>query len=810
MMRAGGLIVLVGAGLVMASAANAAPARPDLVVASVAEPPATIQVGQSFPVGSAVVNRGKRRAGKSSVSFLLSVDRRPAGADIRLPGGRAVRALKARQRRQSAYDLTVPSLTPAGVYRLIACVDRSRKVRESNERNNCRVARRSTSVTLPVGVPIDTDIPPLVPDTTAPAAPTLTGTVPATPGNDPTPNVKGIAEAGSNVTLFKQAGCAGPVDGSGTAATLADPGLTSTAVLSGQQTSFSATATDAAGNVSACSATVSYLLDDDPPPAPTIGGTDPASPSNVGAPLVQGTAEPNAGVEVFVGTVCTGAATATTTANGNGDWSVATPVSANATHSLRARQTDVAGNSSECSAPVTYVEDSIAPDTPFITSTLPASPSGDDQPAITASGTAGLVVRIYATPCTGPPIGTGTAVDPGGEAVIALAGPLPEGTNNLRADTVDAAGNRSSCSAIFPYVVDTTDPPAPVLQATTPASPGTSNVPGIRGVATEATGVDLYEGTGCGGSPVATGTPGQLAAAAGIVVPAQLNGTTKSYTAKASDDAGNVSVCSNALAYTERRATASVTEVEPNQNDVQANAQGITFSEDHLVSGTFAGDQDVFKYRAAAAQLVRFELFAGGAELCNADNQIAGMTNGPFPTPPADTGDLGIDQCGMWTTVLPGDADIFPIISGPNPSSYLLEVRRITVAGEESEPNNDAGSATPFPAGNDIAMEGQFGDNDNYTFTLDLPASVRIEIASRVGAAQSCEGSTLAAALQITNSGGFTVATDSGGGINNCAIVDGIGAAPTDVGMANLPAGTYTILAAGTAGANYSLVLTKR
>jgi len=164
----------------------------------------------------------------------------------------------------------------------------------------------------------------------------------------------------------------------------------------------------------------------------------------------------------------------------------------------------------------------------------------------------------------------------------------------------------------------------------------------------------------------------------------------------------------------------------------------------------------------------------------------------------------------MWTTVLPANVDMFPVINGANPSSYLLEVRRIAIAGDETDPNDTVATADPFPAGNDIAMEGTFGNTDHYTFTLDAPASVRIEITSQVGAAQSCETGTLAASLQVQTAGGTVLATDGSGGINNCAIVDGIGATPTDPGMTNLAAGTYTILSAGTAGAAYSLVLTKR
>jgi hypothetical protein len=156
------------------------------------------------------------------------------------------------------------------------------------------------------------------------------------------------------------------------------------------------------------------------------------------------------------------------------------------------------------------------------------------------------------------------------------------------------------------------------------------------------------------------------------------------------------------------------------------------------------------------------------------------------------------------------NVDTFPIVTGANPSSYLLEVRRITVAGDESEPNDTVPTADAFPAGNDIAMEGTFGNNDFYTFTLDAPASVRIEITSQIGAAQSCEAGTLAGGIQVFDAGGLTLATDSNGGINSCAIVDGIGPAPTDPGMQNLAAGTYTIQATGATGAAYSLVLTKR
>ncbi len=99
---------------------------------------------------------------------------------------------------------------------------------------------------------------PTPPDTTAPTAPALTGTSPASPANDTSPEIIGTAEASSTVRLYATSNCSGTVAAEGPAATLASPGLTVT-VIDGSTTSFSATATDNAGNVSPCSNSISYI-----------------------------------------------------------------------------------------------------------------------------------------------------------------------------------------------------------------------------------------------------------------------------------------------------------------------------------------------------------------------------------------------------------------------------------------------------------------------------------------------------------------------------------------------------------------------
>jgi hypothetical protein len=105
-------------------------------------------------------------------------------------------------------------------------------------------------------------------DVVPPAAPQLTGTDPASPGPSATPRILGSAEVGSTVRLYSGAGCAGAPIATASAAQLSSPGIL-VEVPEGSA-SFSASATDAAGNASACSLPISYTRLKVPrPKAPT-------------------------------------------------------------------------------------------------------------------------------------------------------------------------------------------------------------------------------------------------------------------------------------------------------------------------------------------------------------------------------------------------------------------------------------------------------------------------------------------------------------------------------------------------------------
>ena len=94
-------------------------------------------------------------------------------------------------------------------------------------------------------------------DVIAPAAPQLTSTDPASPGSSGTPRIRGAAEAGSTVRVYAGSSCTGAPLATGSAAELGSSGI-AVAVAEGSAAAFSATATDAAGNTSACSAPISY------------------------------------------------------------------------------------------------------------------------------------------------------------------------------------------------------------------------------------------------------------------------------------------------------------------------------------------------------------------------------------------------------------------------------------------------------------------------------------------------------------------------------------------------------------------------
>lgn len=141
-----------------APAADAAVLRPDLVVSAVTAA-AEVRAGTSLTVSVTTKNRGRSRAAASITKVFLSADR-AVGGDIAVATVEVPR-LRPGRRYAARPALRVPAGAAARNYHLIACADTRKVVRESRERNNCRVADRMVRVT-----PATTAVPdfPLTPD----------------------------------------------------------------------------------------------------------------------------------------------------------------------------------------------------------------------------------------------------------------------------------------------------------------------------------------------------------------------------------------------------------------------------------------------------------------------------------------------------------------------------------------------------------------------------------------------------------------------------------------------------------------------
>jgi hypothetical protein len=108
-----------------------------------------------------------------------------------------------------------------------------------------------------------------------PPTPSLSGTEPASPGASLTPRIKGQAELNTAIKIYGTSDCSGVPAAIGTSAELASAGIEVT-VAAGSSTNFRATATDANGDTSPCSATVSYSQQTPTPPSGP--GSDPGTP----------------------------------------------------------------------------------------------------------------------------------------------------------------------------------------------------------------------------------------------------------------------------------------------------------------------------------------------------------------------------------------------------------------------------------------------------------------------------------------------------------------------------------------------------
>jgi hypothetical protein len=310
-------------------------------------------------------------------------------------------------------------------------------------------------------------------DHTAPAAPSMFFMASADDSgssntdlitNVTTPTFSGTAAVGSTVTLY---------DGSTVLGTAVANGgvwsITSTTLATGTH-GLTVKATDAAGNVSAASSTLTVTVDTTAA-APT--GLVLASGSDSGVtgdgitrfatPTISGNGEAFAAITLYDSDGVT--VIGTTTAGANGAWSIVVNTTlSDGPHALKAAQTDLAGNVSVLSTGLALTIDTqppVAPGTPALDPASDTGTLGDNltqtaTPVIKGTAIANAVVNLYDTNGT-TLLGSATADNAGNWSITSST--LSAGAHTLTAKQLDAAGNESAASVSLSLTIEA--PPAP-------------------------------------------------------------------------------------------------------------------------------------------------------------------------------------------------------------------------------------------------------------------------------------------------------------------------------------------------------------
>ena len=423
--------------------------------------------------------------------------------------------------------------------------------------------------------------------------------------------------------------------------------ITSTVPFTEGTNTLRATQTDVAGNVSTASLPldVTLLTTAAPPsivaltPATDSGISDSDGITNVPEPTVTGTGEDGDTITLYDSATMIG-----TGVVAGGVWSIAATVPfTEGTNTLRATQTDVAGNVSTASLPVDVTLLTTAPP-PSVPALAPASDSGisgsDDitnisEPTVTGTGSDGDTVTLFDGSAV---IGSGTVT--GGTWSIAAAVALVEGTNALTAQQTDVAGNVSIASSALNVILDTSVLPPGDLALTASENPESggnvtrSALPTFTGTGENGAIVTLFDGGTAAGT--ATVTDGVWS----ITDTVPLNAGTTTFTARQTDVAGNLSAPS---------ATLDVT-LDPNvpiitaalvANASDSHSGGIVFSQTIAGSGEpnaivtlTEGESVVGSAQADASGAWTFDpsvLSQGAHTLIGSETNAAGNTGSTSP-----------------------------------------------------------------------------------------------------------------------------------------------------------------------------------
>ena len=391
-------------------------------------------------------------------------------------------------------------------------------------------------------------------NSTAPNPPLLTTQSSFT--NTPRPTIAGTAKPNSLVTIYGVLPFVGRIVlGSVYAATDGRWTYQSQGLIRGENI-ITAVVTDAVGNVSAPSASITLTLTT----APII--TFFKNTTNDPKPAIAGTSSPGSIISVFEAGVLLGKAVTFL----NGDW-VFKPNTAltMGDHLITVTALSPTGSSLGTSSTITLNVDTARPGRPILTSVNMIT--NTNQPSITGTAEANSTVTIYDGKKA---VGT-TIAGADGVWSYTPSTALPAAALVITATATDAAGNVSLESTAITVTIDRTAPIKPVLKTLTSVS--TNNRPTIAGTAEAKSTVTVFDGQNVLGTTTASSTGGWT-----LTPSIDLTEAAHIITAKATDAAGNVSTASAAITLT--------VDLTPPDKPVLKSISAVQSANKPLITGT--------------------------------------------------------------------------------------------------------------------------------------------------------------------------------------------------------------------------------
>ena len=533
---------------------------------------------------------------------------------------------------------------------------------------------------------------PIVIDTVAPTLPTLLSVVDDQPGvvgplvngqltNDTTPTLNGRGEVGATITVFSDGVAVGTTTVGGT-------GLWSvtTSALGNGTHVLTVSQTDPAGNTGPATSGFTVNVDASAPDAPLITSVaDNTAPvigvvanggsTNETHPTLSGTGEIGSTITLYNGSTVLG----TTTVNGAGTWSF-TPTAAltAGTFNITATATDAAGNTSAASDVRSFTLDVTAPNTPAITTVFDdqgtlvgnltsGALTDDTRPAISGTSEANATVKLYDN---GSLIATFQADGTGAWSYTPPAA-MAQGSHVLTVTATDAAGNVSSTSGSFSFVVDSVAPLAPVITSIAddvlpvvgPIVVGSTindNTPILTGTAEVGATIKIYDGT------TLVGTATADAVGTWIVTTSVLPDGPHTLTATSTDAAGNVSGPSLPFAITIDTAAPNVPVLLSVVDDVTGGAVGaltngqLTNDNQPTLSGTAEAGSTISVYDGTT--LLGTTVATGGVWSFTPATGLADGSHNLKITATDAGGNVSQPTAG-FTVVVDATAPVLPVIT---------------------------------------------------------------------------------------------------------------------------------------------------